>query len=345
MKKGMEKALKVVLGYLKDIAMPISQHNEIRNVCMVSSNHTERIADIVAQTLTTVGVDGVMNIVESPTGESAFKLVNGLIFPRGFVSNLFVQEASGGNTVEQCLELDQPLVLVVTDKIKDVSQILPVLELVKKANKPLVLFSEDLREEPLSTMVYNCTKGIVNCVAVNMPWTGGVEKENLNDVAIITGATIIDNGYGIKLEDVEMKHFGRAKFIKVNEFETSIVDGAGDKDAFEEHVISIKKQIDEEEKQQLKGVHRERLARLTQKIAEIWVGGSSQVEKGEERDLIVDAINSAKSAVQHGVLPGGGIALYHASKLLEDGLPDLLSDSSERIGAQILGQAMKTPIN
>lgn len=144
LKRGMDKAVQVVLGFLKEISMPVSQPEEVRNVCLVSSNHNEHIADIVSKTLQSVGVDGVMNIVESPTGISNFKLVNGLIFNRGFVNNNFVQEESGGNIVEQSVEFDHPLILVVADKITHVQEILPVLELVKKAKRPLVIFSTDL---------------------------------------------------------------------------------------------------------------------------------------------------------------------------------------------------------
>jgi len=154
--------------------------------------------------------------------------VNGLIFQRGFVSPSFVQEAAGGNTVERSIELDHPLVLVVNDAITDVSEILPIMELVKKAKKPLVLFSKDLQEEPASTMIYNNMKGITTCAAVNIPWAGGIEKDNLEDIAILTGATLVDNEHDLMLEDVELEHFGKAKHIKVTEYETSIVDGAGD---------------------------------------------------------------------------------------------------------------------
>ena len=173
--------------------MPITTDEEIKSICMVSSNHNERIADVVSQTLSCVGVDGVMQIVPSPTGITSFKLVNGLIFERGFANPNFIQEESGANVVEQSMELEHPLVLVVADKIIDVEEILPVLELVKKAKRPLVVFCEDLREDPKSAMVYNSKKGIIQCVAVNMPWTGGVEKDNLKDIAMLTGASVVDN--------------------------------------------------------------------------------------------------------------------------------------------------------
>lgn len=193
MKRGMDAGLRVVQGFLKDIAMPISQPEEVKSVCMVSSNHNERIADIIAKVLTTVGIDGVMNIVESPTGLTGFKLTNGLIFNRGLVSPHLVCEEAGGNVVEQSLEFDHPLVLVVADKIEDIQQILPILEMVKKMKKPLVLFSMDLQEEPLSTLVYNNKKGIVKCAAVNIPWAGNMELEHLKDIATVTGATLVDN--------------------------------------------------------------------------------------------------------------------------------------------------------
>lgn len=161
----------------------------------------------------------------------------------------------------------------------------------------------------------------------------------------MTGATLVDNEHELLLEDVKLEHFGKASLIKVTEMDTSIVHGNGDQQKFMDRCDQIRKTIDGEPKLHLKNVHKERLARLQSKIAEIQVGGYSEVERGEERDLIVDALNSAKSAIQGGVLPGGGIAMYNASKLLEDGLPDQLIDESERIGAKLLGQAMKRPVN
>ena len=148
-------------------------------MCLVSSNYNERVSSIISQVLMSVGLDGMMNIIESPTGLTDFKLVNGLIFSRGFVSPNFVQEKAGGNTLEQCIELDHPLVLVVANRIKHVEEILPIMELAKKQKRPLVLFSQDLQAEPASTMVYNSMKGIVPCAAVNIPWAGGVERESL----------------------------------------------------------------------------------------------------------------------------------------------------------------------
>lgn len=183
-----------------------------------------------------VGIEGVMNIVESPTGISDFKLVHGLIFNRGLVNTNFVQELAGGNLIEQSIEFDHPLILVVADKIDHIQNLLPILELVKKSKKPLVIFSMDLQEEPASTLVYNNIKGIVSCAAVNIPWAGGVELEQLKDIAVMTGATIVDNEHMLTLPQVRMEHFGTAKFTKINEYETSIVGGSGQSDAIEERI-------------------------------------------------------------------------------------------------------------
>ena len=228
----MDKALKVILGYLKDIAMPISLPDEVRNVCMVSSNHNERIADIVSKVITSVGIEGTMHITESPTGMTDFKLVNGLIFNRGFVKPEFIQEAAGGDTITMTTEFEHPLVLVVGTPIRTVEEMLPILEMVKKVKKPLVVFCMDLQDEPASTMIYNCKKGIVKCMAVNVPWAAGLEQDNLQDIAIITGATMIDNEHLHMLKDVSMEHFGTAKLIKVSDSETSIVDGGGNSESF-----------------------------------------------------------------------------------------------------------------
>ena len=206
--------------------MPVSTEPEILSVCSVSSNYNQNIAEIVAKTLTTVGLEGVINMTESPTGYSRFGLVNGLVLERGFVSPLFLEsEIENMNKKEQFVELEQPLVLVVADKIAHVSEIVPILELVKRTKRPFFLVSEDLQIDPLSTMVYNNSKELVPCCAINVPWMADIQKEILKDIAVMTGATLIDNQYGLKLEDVQLKHFGSAKIIKTDADFTHIVGG------------------------------------------------------------------------------------------------------------------------
>lgn len=172
----------------------------------------------------------------------------------------------------------------------------------------------------------------------------GAEKEHLKDVCAMTGASLVDNEYLLHLRDVEYKHFGRAAKIQIDEGTTHIVSSGKTEELISTRIEEIKRTILEEEKHQMKGTHKERLARLQAKIAEIGIGGSTDVERGEERDIFVDALNSARSAMMHGVLPGGGVALYQASKLLERGLPHLASERSEEIGIRVLGEALKEPI-
>jgi chaperonin GroEL len=203
--------------------MPVSSEDEIFNVCMVSSNYDSLIAKIVAKTMITVGLNGSVNIVESPTGETRFNLVNGLIYDRGLVTDAFATEFK----VEQRCEMEYPLVLVVTNKITDVKEITHILDLVKKTKKSLVVFSEDLQEEPLSMMVYNNSKDIIKCCAINVPWMANMQKEMLTDIAIATGATLIDNEYEIKLKDVTLEHFGSAKKIVTDMNQTHIIGGGG----------------------------------------------------------------------------------------------------------------------
>jgi len=179
-----------------------------------------------------------------------------------------VQEASGGNVAELTVELEHPLVLVVADRIQTVEELLPILELAKKVKRPLVLFSMDLQDEPASTMIYNSKKGIIKCAAVNIPWAAGLEQDSLKDIAVITGATVVDNEHVLRLEDVELEHFGTAKLIKVSMDET-IVDGAGDKAAYLERIEEIRGQVQREPKHHLKSIHQERAARMQSKIAEI----------------------------------------------------------------------------
>lgn len=185
-------------------------------------------------------------------------------------------------------------------------------------------------------MVYNNSKDIIKCCAVNVPWMANMQKEMLIDIAIATGATLIDNEYEIKVQDVKLEHFGSAKKIAVDMSTTQIVGGSGSEEKVRERLRDIAETIEKETSPNLKNVHRDRLTRLNSKVAEIEVGGRTDAQKGEIRDLIVDALNSAKSAMQHGILPGGGVAFYQASKVLESGLPHLVTDESERLGVKVM---------
>ena len=223
--------------------MPVTTKQEILNVCQVSSNYNSAIAELVAVTLSSVGLEGVVNITESPTGFSRFAMVNGLVYERGYVSPLFLETMAqeddgtdgintsigGGDknaspTGEIC-ELEQPLILVVANQITEVEQIVPIMDLVKKTKRPFLVFSEDLQEEPMSTMIYNNSKDILQCCAVNVPWSAGIQKEQLKDIAVMTGATLIDGDVNLMLEDVELKHLGSAKRVQIDATFTHIVGG------------------------------------------------------------------------------------------------------------------------
>lgn len=286
-------------------------------------------------------------MTESPNGFTRFALVNDFVLERGFVSDLFTEDEEGKQLgPERMIELEQPLVLIVSDRITEVSEIVPVMELVKETKRPLIVFCEDMQDGPLSTMVYNNRKNIIESCAVNVPFLAGVEKENLKDIAAMTGATLVDNErFGLMLENLELKHLGSANNVRVDAEFTHIVGGSHTEEALQTRIEEIKRTIEREDSIHIKGVHKERLARMTSKIAEIQIGGGTDVERGEERDLIVDALNSARSALEHGILPGGGTALYQASKLLESGLPHLVgNDKSEQIGVRVLQHALQQPI-
>lgn len=193
--------------------------------------------------------------------------------------------------------MEFPLVLIVSNKIMDVREIVPILDLVKKTKRSLVIFSEDMQQDPLSTMIYNNSKNIVKCVAVNVPWMANIQKDIMKDIATLTGATIIDNEHGIKLEDVKIEHFGGAKKIVVDGYQSHVIGGSGNEDLISERIQEIAKQIQTETSSHLKSVHRDRYSRMTAKIAEIEVGGGTDSGKGEVRDIIIDSLNSAKAAM------------------------------------------------
>lgn len=218
-----------------------------------------------------VGLEGVVNMTESPNGFTRFALVNDFVLERGFVSDLFTEDEEGKQLgAERMVELEQPLVLIVSDRITEVSEIVPVMELVKESKRPLIVFCEDMQEGPLSTMIYNNRKDIVESCAVNVPFLAGVEKENLKDIATMTGATLVDNErFGLMLENLELKHLGSANNVRIDAEFTHIVGGSHTEESLQERIEEIKRTIEREDSIHIKGVHKERLARMTSKIAEI----------------------------------------------------------------------------
>ncbi len=206
LKRGIEEGKREVLGLLSAMKVQLTTLEDIRHVCLIASNFDEELSQVVAQALHTVGVDGILNLFESSTLETKFHLINGLTFERGLASELLVQE----NKTDNKIEMELPLVLVVANKIADTKRLMPVLDRVKKTGRPLLIFSEHIMDEPLSMLVYNATKQAFASAAVNVPWQNGLEKEVLKDIATVVGATVVDDEFDLKLEDLTLDHFGSA---------------------------------------------------------------------------------------------------------------------------------------
>ena len=266
----------------------------------------------------------------------------GLYIHRGFVSHEFC-ETTFGNSVAKEVTLDYPLVLIVHGPIKKNEHIVKIMDLAKKNKRSLLVVSTDLQEGPLSSMIYNAQKDVLGSCAINVPFMVGKEEDFLQDIAVVTGATILKNdnmAYGI--DDIKFEHFGSAAKVIIGEDKTQIIKGAGTDQDIENHKEIIQSRIENEDSKHFKKIMRDRLTRLNQLQATIYVGGSSELEQGEIRDLMVDSLNSARAALENGILPGGGAAMFHASKLLP-----VYSDIElleEKVGITIFQEAMQEAI-
>lgn len=286
-----------------------------------------------------MGISGNLEIEPSNTGRNELVLTKGLYIRRGYVSPEFCSSAFGA-TIESEVILDYPLILVVQAPISENEHIIKIMDMAKQNKRSLLVFSKDMQDGPLSTMVYNAKKDVLGSCAVNIPFLAGKEDDFFEDVAVVTGATIIkDDGIGIGIPEIELQHFGSATKVIVTEDSTQIIEGAGTEESVEKHLNTLKYQIEKEESKHFKKVMIERLTRLNQLQATIYVGGVSEVEIGENRDLIVDSLNSARAALENGILPGGGAAMFHASKLLP--IYSNIELAEENVGVQIFREAMQ----
>ncbi|CAI2363503.1 unnamed protein product [Moneuplotes crassus] len=346
LKRGIEKGRDSALEILKQFVMPVTNEEELKNICLVSSNYNEEIADITSRAInsidSTVGMFGNLEIEPSKVGKNQLEINKGLYIDRGFVSNEFCN-TSYGDEIMQEVTLDYPMILIVHDPIKKNEHIVKVMDLAKKNKRSLLVISTDLREGPLSSMVYNAQKDVINCCAINVPYMVGKEQDYLEDLAVITGATILKNDNMVDgIEQVKLEHFGSAAKVIISELKTQFIKGAGTDKEIDKHMEVIKARIEQEPSKHFKKIMRDRFTKLNQLQATIYVGGTTDVEQGEIRDLIVDSLNSARAALEHGILPGGGAAMYHASKLLP--VYTNIEMFEESVGLKIFQDSMQLAI-
>ncbi|HEX6500668.1 MAG TPA: chaperonin GroEL, partial [Micromonosporaceae bacterium] len=335
LKRGIESAVSAVAEELAKLAKDVETKEQIASTASISAGDTT-VGEIIAEAMDKVGKEGVITVEESNTFGLELELTEGMRFDKGYISPYFVTDADRMEAV-----LDDPYILVVNSKISAVKDLLPVLEKVMQAGKPLAIIAEDVEGEALATLVVNKIRGTFKSVAVKAPGFGDRRKAMLGDIAILTGGQVISEEVGLKLESVGLDMLGRARKVVVTKDETTIVDGAGDADEINGRVNQIRAEIEKSDSDYDREKLQERLAKLAGGVAVIKVGAATEVELKERKHRIEDAVRNAKAAVEEGIVPGGGVALVQAGKTAFDKL-DLVGD--EATGAQIVKIALDSPL-
>ena len=334
-KKGIEQAVKVVVEELKKMSTPIADEKQIKQIATLSANGDEEIGELVATAIDKVGRDGVVTVEESRTGETSLEVVEGMQFDRGYKSPYMVTD---NNTMTAVL--DEPLLLIVDGRITQVKDLLPILESVSTQNKSLFIVAEDIDGEALATLIVNKMRGILKVAAVKAPDFGDRRTLILEDIATLTGGTVVSNQKGMRLDKFNKDWFGQARTITVGKDITTIVDGKGDTAKIEERILELKAQIDKSSSPYEIEKLQERLSKMIGGVAIINVGGGTEIEMKEKKDRLDDALQATKAALDEGILPGAGVALLHARKALTADL-DRKDDTAK--GASIVFKACGKP--
>jgi chaperonin GroEL len=336
LKRGIDKAVDAVVAELKANARKISKNDEIAQVGTISANGDAEIGRFLAEAMQKVGNEGVITVEEAKTAETELEVVEGMQFDRGYLSPYFIT-----NQDKMRVELDEPYVLIHEKKLGNLQAMLPVLEAVVQSGKPLLIIAEDVEGEALSTLVVNKLRGGLKVAAVKAPGFGDRRKAMLEDIAILTGGTAISEDLGVKLENVTLAMLGRAKKVVIEKENTTVVDGAGSKGEIEGRVKQIRAQIEETTSDYDREKLQERLAKLAGGVAVIRVGGATEVEVKEKKDRVDDALHATRAAVEEGILPGGGVALLRAAKVLDGVAAD---NPDQKTGIDIVRRAIEAPV-
>ena len=336
LKKGISGAVEVAVNELKKISKPITDKNGICQVASISAGD-DKIGELISDAMEKVGKDGVITIEESKTMKTELTTVEGMQFDRGYASAYMVT-----NTDKMEAVLDSPVILITDKKISSIQEILPVIEPIAQQGMRLLIIAEEVEGDALAAIVVNKLKGVFNCVAVKAPGFGDRRKAMLEDIAILTGGTVISSDLGYEFKDVTLDMLGRAGTVKVDKDNTTIINGAGDPKAIEARKVAIKAQIQETTSDYDREKLQERLAKLAGGVAVINVGAATEIEMKEKKLRIEDALNATKAAVAEGIVPGGGIALIETLKVIKAYADGLSGD--EKTGAEIVLKAVQAPL-
>ena len=336
LKRGIDKAVDAAIVELKKISKPVTTSKEVAQVGTISANADKEIGDIIAKAMEKVGKEGVITIEDGKSLNNELEIVEGMQFDRGFLSPYFI------NTPErQTAVLDKPFILLHDKKISNIRELLPVLELVAKAGRPLLIIAEDVDGEALATLVVNSLRGILKVVAVKAPGFGDRRKAMLEDIAVLTGATVISSDLGLSLDKTTLEQLGSAKRVEVTKENTTVIDGAGNKDAIADRVKSIRQQIETTTSDYDREKLQERVAKLAGGVALVKVGAATEVEMKEKKMRVEDALHATRAAVEEGVVAGGGTALIRTKQAIAG----LKGDNDEQnAGIKIVLRAMEEPM-
>jgi chaperonin GroEL len=333
-KRGIEKTVQVVIDELKKISKPTKDQKEIAQVGTISANNDSTIGNIIAEAMNKVGKEGVITVEEAKSMETTLEVVEGMQFDRGYISPYFVTDPEKMEVL-----LNEPMILVNEKKISSMKDLLPILEQIAKMGRPLLLIAEDIEGEALATLVVNKLRGTLQVCAVKAPGFGDRRKAMLEDIAILTGAQVISEEKGIRLENVTVNDLGKAKTIRIDKDNTTIVDGAGDRKTLEGRVRQIRTQIEETTSDYDREKLQERLAKLVGGVAVISVGAATETEMKEKKARVEDALNATRAAVEEGIVPGGGVAYLRCLPALEN----LDFGGDEQLGLNIIRRALEEP--
>ncbi|WP_338792685.1 chaperonin GroEL [Bernardetia sp. Wsw4-3y2] len=341
LKRGMDKAVIKVVESLKSQSNPIKSSSEVAQVGAISANNDMEIGKMIADAMDKVGKDGVITVEEARGTETEVKTVEGMQFDRGYLSPYFVT-----NTETMEVELEDAYILIYDKKISSMKELLPILEQVAQSGKPLVIISEDVDGEALATLVVNKIRGALRIAAVKAPGFGDRRKAMLEDIATLTGGTLISEERGYKLESAEVSYLGRAEKITIDKDNTTIINGAGESDNIKRRINEIKSQIEKTTSDYDREKLQERLAKLAGGVAILYIGAATEVEMKEKKDRVDDALHATRAAVQEGVVPGGGVAFIRSLDSLNDFVvgKNGIENQDQETGVNIIRQALEAPL-
>jgi chaperonin GroEL len=339
LKRGIDVAVGLAVENLKKMAKKVANTKEVAQVGTISANADATIGNIIAEAMEKVGKDGVITVEEAKSAETHMEVVEGMQFDRGYLSPYFITDADRMEAV-----LEDALIIVTEKKVSNMRDILPVLEQIAKSGKPFLLIAEDVDGEALATLVVNKIRGTLKGSAVKAPGFGDRRKAMLQDIAILTGGTVVSEEMGMKLEDLRMEQLGKAKRIVIDKDNTTIIDGAGKQTDIKARINQIRAQIDETTSDYDREKLQERLAKLAGGVAVINVGASTEVEMKEKKARVEDALNATRAAIEEGIVPGGGVALLRCTKAIEEGIKAKKLSGDQLVGARIVLKAIESPI-